>query len=318
VKISDVVLNNFRPGVMERLGAGHATLTRINPRIVSVNITGMGPSGPHRDRPAVESTAAGISGILSVTGEPGGRPIRPGPAVSDLANAMYATIATISALYERERTGAGQNVNVSLLGASVAFMGYHISYYACSGVVPQPMGSGYPFTVPYGAYRTKEGYVVLGPCWPRITRAIGAEWLAEDPRFATPDARLDHRVELDLEIEKCLSHATAEEWLDIFYAEDIVAGPLKTVDRVIVDPQVNHLNMILDLEHPLGGHVKLAGNPVMMDSLHGEHSAPPVLGQHTDEVLSGLLHYPKQRIAVLRREQAANSSETQAHTRKEK
>jgi crotonobetainyl-CoA:carnitine CoA-transferase CaiB-like acyl-CoA transferase len=303
---------------MERLDAGFSALKAINQRIVCVNLTGMGPSGPYRDRPTVESTAAGISGILSVTGEPDGRPVRPGPAVSDLANAMYATIATISALYERERTGTGQNVDVSLLGASVAFMGYHISYYACSGMVPGPMGSGYPFTAPYGAYKTKEGYVVLGPCWPRIARAVGAEWLVEDSRFATPDARLDHRIELDAEIEKCLAQATADEWLDIFYAEDIVAGPLKSVDEVIVDPQVNHLNMILNLKHPLGGQVKLAGNPMMMDSLHGQHSPPPLLGQHTSDVLGGILGYPEDRIRSLREEQAANIGETQEHTRKEK
>ncbi|OGO37511.1 MAG: hypothetical protein A2147_03095 [Chloroflexi bacterium RBG_16_57_8] len=318
VRISDVVLNNFRPGVMERLGAGYATLKGLNPRIVCVNLTGMGPSGPYRDRPAVESTAAGISGILSVTGEPGGRPVRPGPAMSDLANAMYAVIATLSSLYERERTGVGQNVDVSLLGASVAFMGYHICYYACSGIIPQPLGSGYPFTAPYGAYKTKEGYVVLGPCWPRIARAVGAEWLTDDPRFATAEARLEHRAELDAEIEKALVEATAEEWLDIFYAEDIVAGPLKTVDQVVVDPQVNHLNMILDLEHSLGGTVKVAGNPVMMDSLRGVHSAPPVLGQHTDQVLKELLHYPEERLRSLKEEQAANFGETQEHTRKER
>ena len=191
VRLSDVVINNFRPGVMARLGADYDAAP-LNPRIILVNLTGMGPSGPYRDRPSVESTAAGMSGILSVTGEPGGRPVRPGPAMSDLANALYASVATVSALYQREKTGVGQNIDVSLLGASVAFMGYHISYYTCSGEVPQPLGSGYPFTAPYGAYKTKEGYVVLGPCWPRIAVAIGAEWLIDDPRFATADARL-HR-----------------------------------------------------------------------------------------------------------------------------
>lgn len=318
VRVSDVVLNNFRPGVMERLGADHAAVSQMNPRIISVNLTGMGPRGPYRDRPSVESTAAGISGILSVTGEPGGRPVRPGPAMSDLANALYAVIATLSALYERERTGVGQNIDVSLLGASVAFMGYHISYYTCSGIVPQPLGSGYPFTAPYGAYKTGDGYLVLGPCWPRIATAIGADWMMEDPRFATAEARLEHRHELDMEIEKCLASATADEWLEIFYQEDIVAGPLKTVDQVVTDPQVNDLNMVLNLAHPLGGSIKVAGSPMMMPSLKGEHTAPPLLGQHTDEVLRDLLGYSEERIESLKEEQDRLADETRRHVRKEK
>ncbi len=318
VRVSDVVINNFRPGVMARLSADYDALRRLNPRVISVNLTGMGPSGPYRDRPSVESTAAGMSGILSVTGEPGGRPVRPGPAMSDLANALYATIATLSALYQREHTGTGQNIDVSLLGASVAFMGYHISYYTCSGEVPQPLGSGYPFTAPYGAYQTKEGYVVLGPCWPRIAVAIGAEWLIDDPRFATAEARLAHRGELDEELEKCLAAATADEWLEIFYQMDIVAGPLNGVDEVVTDPQVNHLNMVLSLEHPLGGTVRVAGNPIMMESVSGRHQAPPLLGQHTNEVLKGLLGYTDAQLADLRREQAVHAKATELHTRKQR
>ena len=318
VRISDVVINNFRVGVMERLGADHGVLKDLNPRIISVNLTGMGPIGPYKDRPSVESTAAGISGILSVTGEPGGRPVRPGPAMSDLANAQYATIATLSALYEREKTGVGQNIHVSLLGASVAFMGYHISYYTCSGMIPEPLGTGYPFTAPYGAYKTGKGFIVLGPCWPRIATAIGADWLIEDPRFATAEARLEHRWELDAEIEKCLASASADEWLEILYAQDITAGPLKTVDEVVVDPQVNAINMILKMEHPLGGEIRVAGNPMMMDSIQGNNAPPPLLGQHTDKVLRELLHYTDEKIAALKREQESGAEETAKHVRKEK
>jgi crotonobetainyl-CoA:carnitine CoA-transferase CaiB-like acyl-CoA transferase len=318
VKISDVVLNNFRAGVMARLKADHALLNKINPRIISVNLTGMGPFGPYRDRPSVESTAAGISGILSVTGEPGGRPVRPGPAMSDLANAQYAVIATLSALLERERTGVGQNVDVSLLGASVAYMGYHISYYTCSGIVPEPLGSGYPFTAPYGAYKTADGYVVLGPCWPRIARAIGAGWLIDDPRFATAEARLAHRHELDIEIEKCLAAAGTSDWLNIFYAEDIVAGPLQKVDEVVADPQVNAIKMILDIPHPLGGSIKAAGNPIMMESLDGANTAPPTLGQDTEDVFRTLLHYSQHKIQALKAEQEKTSEETRSHVWKEK
>jgi crotonobetainyl-CoA:carnitine CoA-transferase CaiB-like acyl-CoA transferase len=159
------------------------------------------------------------------------------------------------------------------------------------------------FTAPHGAYKTADGYVVLGPCWPRIARAIGAEWLTNDPRFSTTNSRLANRRELDTEIEKWLATANTDEWLDILYAEDIIAGPIKKIDEAITDPQVNALNMILDIAHPLGGSVKVAGNPIMMESLRGEHSAPPTLGQHTDEVMRELLHYSDEKIIKIKTEQ---------------
>ncbi|MBN2241009.1 MAG: CoA transferase [Dehalococcoidales bacterium] len=291
VKVSDVVINNFRPDGMKNLGADYETLKEINPQIICVNLSGMGPSGPDRDLPVVDSVAAGISGLLSVTGEPGGRPVRPGPAVCDITCALYGVIATVSALYERQKTGKGQNIDVPLVGAATALMGYHISYYTCSGEIPGPMGSGYPFTAPFGAYRTKDSYVVLGPCWPRIAHVIGAAWLTEDPRFAETENRLNNRSELDIEIEKCLQNATTEEWLAVFQVEDIIAGPLNTVDQVVENSQLRHLGMIQDIEHPLGGTVKLAGNPIMMESLKGRYQAPPTLGQHTEEVLNEVLGY---------------------------
>jgi CoA:oxalate CoA-transferase len=297
VKVSDIVVNNFRPDGMKNLGADHDTLSKINPGIISVNLSGMGPSGPERDTPVVDSVAAGISGLLSVTGEPGGRPVRPGPAVCDITCALYGVIGAISALYEREKTGKGQNIDVPLVAAGVALMGYHISYYTCSGEVPGPLGSGYPFTAPFGAYKTKDSYIVLGPCWPRIAYAIGAEWLVDDPRFVETESRLANRQELDKEIEKHFLNATTEEWLAVMKVEDIIAGPLNTVDRVVDDPQVNHMDMILNIEHPLGGSIKLAGNPIKMESVKGKPQAPPTLGQHTEEVLKDVLGYEREDLS---------------------
>jgi len=316
VKISDVVWNNLRVGAMERLGADFDTLKKINPRIICTNITGWGPSGPYANRGSTSVIAESTSGMLSITGEPGGRPIRPGPAVADLSTSLYAVIGTISALYERERTGVGQTVDVSLLGSSIALMSYHIAMYTCSGVLSQPLGTGYWMAVPHGAYKTKDSYIVVGPCWPRIARVIGAEWLIDEPKFGTLASRIEHRQELDKIVEQYTIKATTEEWLPLFEVEDIPCAPLNTVDKVITDPQVNHINMILTLEHSLGGKITIAGNPIMMPSLKGEHRPPNLLGEHTIEVLTELLGYSEDKIAKLKEEQEAHIEELKAHTRR--
>jgi len=318
VKVSDVVWTNFRAGVMKRLDADFDALKKINPRIICTNISGFGASGPYKDRQSNDSTIAGISGIMSVTGEPGGRPIRPGPAIPDIAGALYGVIGTISALYEREKTGVGQSVEVTLLGSAIALMSFQIAWYTVSGEVLRPMGSGYWMSAPYGAYKTKDSYIVLGPCCPRIAMIIGAEWLIDDPGFTTLMSRLKHRQELDAEIEEGLQKLTTDEWLEILHAEDIVAGPLNTVDKAVADPQVNHMNMIAIIEHSLGGQIKLAGNPITMTSLKGKHSSPPTLGQHTEEILRGILGYSEDKTRRLKEEQAAHAEALRVHVRKEK
>ncbi|MFC1914301.1 CaiB/BaiF CoA transferase family protein [Chloroflexota bacterium] len=316
VRISDVVVQNMRPGVMERLGFGYEDLKAINPKVILCSYSGYGPTGPYSGWPAVESTASGISGIMSITGEPEGRPCRPGPAVSDLANALYGVIGIISALYERERTGTGQQVMSSLLGASVSFMSFHVSWYTCSGEELGPLGSGYPHAVPYGALKCQDGYIVVGPCWPRICNVIGAEHLIDDPRFKELGDRLKNRWELNEEIEKHLSLLTADEWLPIFHEHDIAVAPLNKVSQMVEDPQVNHMDMIVSIEHALGGAIKLAGNPIMMDSIKGEHTSPPTLGQDTEGVLKELLGYSDEKIKKMREEQEANREELEKHVRK--
>ncbi len=318
VKVSDIVLNNFRAGSMERLGADYETLRKINPKIIYCSITGYGPSGPFRDRPAYDIAILAASGIISVTGEPGGLPVRPGIPIADEAGGLFTVIAVLAALAERQRTGKGQKVDISLMDACISLLCYPLSYYFSTGVVPKPLGnSGHPILVPYGVYKTKKGYIALGVCWPRITRAIGADWLADDPRFKDLQARQEHRDELNAIIEEHLAKAEADDWMEIFKAEDIAAAKVATLDEVAVDPQVLHQKMILTMEHPLGGEIKLTGNPIKMEGISEEEfMPPPTLNQHQHEILSGLLGYSAEKIKRLREEETENTAQRLQHIQK--
>lgn len=317
VKVSNVVWDNFRPGVMARLGADYDTLNKINSRIICCSITGFGSSGPYRDRPSFDIIALALSGFMSLNGEPDRPPVRPGPAIADLTSAIFGTVGVMAALIEQERTGVGQKVETSQLDVCLSLMGYYFTYYLLGGGVPRPLGSGHLTTVPFGAFSTKEGYLVLGPCWPRICRVLGAEWLIDDPRFATPQARVNHREELNSILTEYFLKEKAEDWIEILHAEDIPAAPVNTVDKVVIDPQVLHSGMILSLEHPLGGEIKLPGNPVKMPSINQkDYSAPPILGGHTDEVLTELLGYTAEKIERLKEEEERHKEERQTRLHK--
>lgn len=318
VKVSDIVWNNFRAGSMERLGAGYEDLARINPRIIYASITGYGPTGPDKDRPAYDIAVLAASGILSVTGEPGGRPTRPGVPIADQAAGLFTAIGVLAALEERRRTGRGKKVDVSMMDACISLLCYPLMYYFVTGIVPGPIAySGHLILIPYGVFKTRKGYIALGVCWPRITRAIGAEWLADDPRFKTLDERQKHRDELYALFEKYLAAADAEDWMEIFKVEDIAAARVASLDEVVVDPQVLHQNMVLSMEHPLGGQIRQAGNPVKMDGIdESRYIAPPSLNQHEHEILSGLLGYSEEQIARLHAEAKENTARRLEHVQK--
>ena len=318
VRISDVVWDNYRPGVMEKLGGDFETLKKINPRIISCSVTGYGSSGPYQNWPSYDIIALGLSGILSVTGEPSGSPIKPGPAIGDYSVSIFAALGVCAALAARERTGEGQRVEVPLLDACVALMSYHLSYYFCSNDVPRAEGSKHLSIVPFGAYPTKDGYIALGVCWPRICRTLNAEWMIDDPRFSTQDARWKNRQECDEILSNILRQATTEQWMELMRIDDVAAGPVNTVDKVATDPQVLHNKMVLEMEHSLGGEIKLAGNPIKMPTIKEEYSLPPTLGQHTYEILAELLGYSEEKIGQLKEEEARNAQDRLAHIHKER
>ena len=304
VRKSDVVLDNFRPGVMERLSADYNSLKKINPRIITCSISGQGASGPYTQWPSFDLLPLGISGILSITGEEGRPPVRPGAPIADLAGGLFATIGIISALFRRELTGEGQYIDISLLDCSMSLAAYHISHYFCSGIIPRPLGSGHLAILPFGVYKTKDDYITIAPSWPRLARAIGADWMIDDHRFKELDDRLKHRDEFNAVIEEHLQQMGAKEWLEIFHLEDITAGPVNNIAQATEDPQVLHRNMIVKMKYPSGGEVKQVGNPIKMsECVDDQHfTPPPTLGQHTDEVLYSILGYPKEKIDSLKRE----------------
>jgi crotonobetainyl-CoA:carnitine CoA-transferase CaiB-like acyl-CoA transferase len=318
VKISDIVWNNFRPGSMERLGTDYETLKEINPKIIYVSLTGYGSSGPFKGRPAFDVVIMGHSGVLSVTGEPGGIPVRPGPPLADMGGGIFAAIGALAALSDRKRTGKGCKIDISMQDACISMLAYYFCQYYLTGEAPGPLDhSGHAFSVPYGVYKTKKDYITLGPCWPRIARVIGADWMINDPRFKDWDARDKHRKELNRIIEEHLAQTEAQDWVELFEAEDIPAAIVKNIDEVTVDPQVIHQKMILSLKHPLGGEVKLAGNPIKMENVsEEEYTAPPILDQHGHEILTSLLGYPEEKIRQLKQEEKENTEQRLSHVRK--
>ncbi len=317
VRVSDIVWDNFRAGSMKRLGLDYESLVKIKPDIICVSITGYGPGGPFSGRPAFDVAILGHAGVLSVTGEPDGVPVRPGPPVADMGGAVYAAIGALAALAGRGRTGKGRKVDVSMQDTSIALLSYYFCQYFVTGKTPGPLDhSGHTFSVPYGIYKTKKGYVAIGPSWPKIVEVIGLPSLAQDPRFTDWEARDQHRAELNRIIEERLADADADEWIRRFAAADVPAGEIKSIDQVVEDPQVAYQKMVLTLPHPLGGEIRLAGNPIKMNGMTEEdYAAPPLKNQHEREILAELLGYSDEKIEALRQEEKRHTEERLGHVR---
>ena len=194
----------------------------------------------------------------------------------------------------------------------------HYAVYFLNGVVPPPVGAGHLQAAPFGAYRTQDGWITIGAGWPRMARTLGIEWAVDDPRFATLEQRLKNRDELEKVITEALSMLDSQTWLDLLHADDIAAGPVYNLDQAPSDPQIQNNGMVLNLEHPLGGQIKLIGNPVRMPGIEpGKYTAPPVLGQHTRQVLTELLGYSPEKIEKLEAQQQENSTELERHISRE-
>jgi crotonobetainyl-CoA:carnitine CoA-transferase CaiB-like acyl-CoA transferase len=287
---ADVVLDNFRPGILERLGLDHSALRQINPRIIACSISGFGQDGPYRSLPAFDLILQAMGGAMSITGEPNRDPVRMGIPMGDLAGGLFGAMAVAAALFQRERTGEGRYIDLSLLDCQVSLLTYVAQYFLVTGEVPGPVGSGHASAVPYQAFKAKDIHIVIAifteRFWSQFCNVLGRPDLVEDPRFASNRERHAHRHELIPILEGIFATRTGEEWLKDLQAEGIPSGPIHTVDRVLSDPQVLHRGMVVEVDHPVCGQLKVVGNPVKASLGDGGRlRPPPTLGQHTEEVL---------------------------------
>ncbi len=300
---ADVVVENFRPGTAARLGLGYDELSRENPGLVYASISGYGQTGPDAERAGYDAIAQARSGIMSVTGETDGPPVRVGVSSADLVAGMWATIGILAALHEKQRTGAGQWVDISLLDGSVSWLTYVSSGYFASGEIPKRYGSAHPTIAPYQAFPTADGFVMVAvgndSLWRKYAAAIGREDLAEDERFASNPSRVAWRETLVPLLEQVMRTRTTAEWVAALDASGVPVGPIQTVDEALRDPQVLARNMVSELVHPTAGPMKVVGCPVRLTRTPPSvRTAPPLLGQETDEIL-GELGFSTDRIRTL-------------------
>jgi CoA:oxalate CoA-transferase len=290
---SDVVVENFRPGVMEALNIGYDRTSEANPGIIYCSISGFGADGPFADRPGLDQIIQGFSGLMSVTGFEGGEPVRVGVPIADLLTGLFGAYGVLAALQARERTGRGQRVNTSLLESMVGMLGFQATRYLNGGDIPPPAGNHHPINAPYGVFRARDGYLTIGATgekrWPKFCEVIDAPELLSDPRFATNGGRHEHRLELaDLIAEK-LQARSPDQWEELLNSNGIPCGPIYRIDQSLEHPQVRHREMVVEREHPSAGLIRLLGLPVKFSDTPGEvRLVPPVLGQHTREIIQEL------------------------------
>lgn len=290
---SDVLLESFRLGSLARRGLDYARVSAENPRIVYCTITAFGTVGPHKDRPGYDPVLQAYSGIMSLTGEPGGRPLRTGPSIVDNGTGMWAALGVVCALLARERTGRGAHVETSLLDTGVTWIGYYLLGYLATGRVPQPVGTTATMIAPYEGFATREGYLQLAAgnnrIWLKLCEVLDLPALPIDPRFRTNADRVAHRDELHEILEARFRTQTAAYWEDVLLAHGVPCSRVRTLADVAVDPQVEALGLLPPVPHPSIPDFRMVDLPVAIDGRRAAAQvAPPAVGQHTDEVLREL------------------------------
>jgi formyl-CoA transferase len=309
VKRSDVVLENFRPGTMEKLGLGYATLAKLNPKLVYCAVSGFGESGPDAGRAGYDLVVQAESGVMDITGFPDGPPVKMGTSIADLVAGMSAAHGVSLALLARTRTKKGQKVELGMLDAMAALLTYQAAIYWGTGRTPTRRGNEHPSIVPYEVFKAADAYLTLGVAnnslWERCCTAMERPDLVKDPRFATESARVENRATLVPLLNEILGECSADEWMKRLEAAGVPAGRIRTVPEVCESEHLKARGMIRRLQHPKAGAITVFGVPIKLHATPGEvKTPPPTLGQHTEQVLKSLLKLTPARIRNLRAEGA--------------
>jgi glutaryl-CoA transferase len=307
VKVADVVIENFRPGTMERLGLGEPDLRKLNPRLIYASLTGFGADGPLSDWPGYDLIVQAWGGLMSITGTPDGEPVKVGVAIIDLVAGLMLGKAITAALFAREKIGVGQRIDTSLLEAEVASLINVGSNFLIGGKTPTRWGNAHPNIVPYQNFKTADGYLVLGVAseiiWKRFCQAIGRADLADDLRYASNSKRVENRSELVALLSEVFLQRDNETWFKLLTDAEVPCAPVQTIDQVFQAPQVLHRDMVVEVDHPTAGKVPMAGIPVKFSVTPASvRLPPPLLGEHSGEVLKDWLGMSAAAIEELKRE----------------
>ena len=303
VKSTDVVLNNFSAGVVKKLKIDYDHLIKINPKIITCSITGFGETGKHSSRPAYDQIVQAYSGGMSITGADASTPTRAGIPIGDLGSGLFSVIGMLSALLSREKTGKGQHLDLSLLDVQISLLTYMATMQTLSGVNPEPIGNAHFVHVPYNSFTTKNGFVVIAVItdafWQELLNIVDIDNLRKE-EFQSSTGRLQNQKFIESELNKKLSTETSEHWINALNSAKVPCAPINSFSQALSDEQVIHRNMVVEVEHPDGGKVKMPGNPIKLSYTDEDSfSPPPHLGQHTKETLIEWCNYSESEIIEL-------------------
>ncbi len=301
----DILVENFKVGALAKYGLGWEQLKAKYPRLIYCSITGFGQTGPYAPRPGYDALIQAMGGVMSLTGEPGGSPQKVGVPVADLFAGLYGCIGILAAVNHRHATGEGQQIDIGMLDTHVAWLANQGMNFLSTGENPPRLGNQHPNIAPYQEFPTKDGYIILAvgndPTFERFCKAFGCEHLLSDPRFATNPKRVENRQLVTETLTPVMKSRTTAEWIDLLEAQKIGCGPINTLKDVFADPHVQARDMVVEMAHASGAAVQVIANPVKLSATPPSYrSAPPVLGQHNEEVLQGLLGMSGAEVAALK------------------